>query len=1370
MNRKLFLLVLALIAVMPQFAKAQSVKFSQKGGFYADTFQLSLSIKDSDNPGNTIRYTLNGNTPDVTSALYTAPMTLSEDMYGNAEYYKIPVSGDMYYPETPVPQCILIRAAVFNPNGERISEVATNSYFVSSLGCDTHGLPVISVCSDSDSLYNETYGIMIHYSESGRAWERTSNFEFYEAGREGFNQQCGLRTGGGTTNGLQQKSLKLYARSDYGKKNFNYKFFDMLPQYKFKHLALRPFGAAWVGAGITDCLSSRICLSMGLDAETSRPVVLYLNGEYYGIYFLTEKIDERYLENHYGIDVDIDYVYMLRTYWGDTDYTAYEDHEDAMTPADFKNVYYKDFRNYFNSHDLSNPEYYEHVCGLIDIDNFIDYQIAEIFLGNQDWPANNLKSWMINEGKWRWAFNDGDGTLGNPDFDVFGNATYVGSDGWPSSTNSTLYFRKLLGNDEFRQKFLNRFEQLLDSHFNYAETGKILDALAAEVEAEVSAQIERFKHPESLSYWRARINDKREYLMNRQADMWNRLHDFMVNYCGMSLDGIIWNAEQLQQIEANGNYRIVSDITLDGWHQLPCFSGTLDGHGHCITIANSAMDANGYGGLFATTNGAVIKNLIVKGNIGNVTAFGGALAADATNTEFANCESSVIITATGHDAVTGGLVGRMDGGSVYNCISYASINAAKAGGLVGETSSDATVRNSYVSAQFNYNGVNSGTDFMGGLVGRNAGELENCYVKINGYNGTLLKQLAAQNTGTVESCYYGRSSSEIAPVGSGNLTNCVRYADSDCPYGYGAYGSRLYEADEQTLCTTLFSDALNAWQGFQTAVDYAKWTRPTTADVNSDLPILKLDYTDGFAEVNAVSSSEESGIRSLRYFNIENGLSKGFAEAQNTIVYYGRMKDSPANNVSLSWDAPVYFTEDAMLTFSDNGGGLKGYAGVTFGNADDTNPDWHLFASPLSGAPVGINYSGYVPGGPQGTPSQVGWLPDADAYFPNNTPYSKWDFLGYDSESFNWIDFKRNTGDHYDLQHNPLPYQNETTLQFGHGYLAAIGATTFMQSLGTLVNDDVKPEITYCSTLDADVLFGNPYLAYLDFDAFAADNTDKLVQASCLVYDPARKGYATYLQGASANPDYASSVIMPHQGFFAKVVNDSKSPSFSQTQTMLDAAPSASKEDVDYPLVNLTVTDGNGYNEYLTVEKGRPELGGALKFQGVHAGDCELSAVLDNKAYSVAFADAEHTTIPVQFKAYSDGNYTMKWNVQNGLFDFLKVFDIKTGVTVDCLTNAEYRFAAATADDASRFKLLFAFDGVEENETDLENFAFMMGGNLIVNGQGHFECYDVNGRLLKSVELRNGQNTVDMETLPQGLYVLRLTNASMNRIQKIVVL
>ena len=504
------------------FANAQNdtVIFSVSGGFYDDVFALKLY---NVNPQNHIHYTVNGNSPTAQSPVYADSLWLDESQYSESDIYTIQITPDdlVYVPDS-VQHCIVIRAAVFDENDSCVSRVITNSYFIHVLGCDTHGLPAVSLCADSLDLFDYEQGIFVpgvyfdslnpdwsgNYYQSGMEWERLMNIEFYELDNTGINQQAGLRTHGGNGRRFQQKCVKIYAREEYGKKRFKHKFFETIPLDNFKHLVLKPFVSSWNQSGVNDHICNQIALQLNLETLASRPVVLYLNGEYWGIYYIHERPDERYLQDHFGIDIDD--VNIMGNWVNVVEHGSSEN--------------FIALSQWLETADLTLPEDYAYVESKIDIGNFIDYQIFELYSENADWPVNNMRCWQLDDGPWRWIFFDGDACLLWMTFNAFDNAVYMGSEIWPSSTQSTLFFRKLMENEDFKARFESRFLELLDSAFSYSVIEPIFENIKMQIEPEVPLQSYRFGFPMTVETWNMDMDRVKYFLSARTQYILEPLH------------------------------------------------------------------------------------------------------------------------------------------------------------------------------------------------------------------------------------------------------------------------------------------------------------------------------------------------------------------------------------------------------------------------------------------------------------------------------------------------------------------------------------------------------------------------------------------------------------------------------------------------------------------------------------------------------------------------------------------------------------------------------------------------------------------------------------------------------------------------------
>ena len=524
MGRNRWIWLLVLFTFRLELFSQTEVMFSRQGGFYDEPFVLSLGSSDWECQ---IHYTTNGAMPTARSPRYETPLFLDESLYSSSDIYTLPIS-PLFEPFVPdsVQHAIVIRAAAFDEEGNRISDVVTQTYLIRSLGCEHHGLAVVSVCADSLALFDADTGILVpgalfdpanpdltgNYFQRGREWERWANVEFYEPDdNSGINQQCGLRTHGNRARKAPAKGLKIYAREEYGKKRFKHRFFETTQIKSFNHLVLKPFSTLWPCSGVQDYAANRMALQLGLEAPNSRPVVVYLNGEYWGIYFLQEKLDDHYLEDHFDVEPERCNIICGNGLDGQTwEWNVEVESGDGSG--------FEQMMDWLEDADLSDSSNYAYVNGLVDIENFIDYQILETFIANTDWPANNSRCWQVDDSKWRFIFYDGDATMLEEDYDVFANASYVADNLWHTGMKSTLLFRRLLENNDFKLRFGNRVNELCNTVLQSNSTIAVLGGIVEDLRLEVPNQIARFGYPEHVGYWDWGCSLSRDFLMHRVAD------------------------------------------------------------------------------------------------------------------------------------------------------------------------------------------------------------------------------------------------------------------------------------------------------------------------------------------------------------------------------------------------------------------------------------------------------------------------------------------------------------------------------------------------------------------------------------------------------------------------------------------------------------------------------------------------------------------------------------------------------------------------------------------------------------------------------------------------------------------------------------
>jgi hypothetical protein len=511
--------ITCLILCACNFSKEQpdGIAFSHSGGFYEESFNLALSCADTLH----IRYTLNGSTPTSHSALYAEPLFLDETLYSKSDIYKIvnTIPSRFYCPSF-VDKAIVVRAATFDENENPVGEVITNTYLIKALGCDLHGLPMLSIVTDSLELFDYETGIFVpgvnydvqdsttkgNYCMTGREWERAINIEFYEPDNSGINHICGLRTHGGASRWYQQKGMKLYARREYSQKRFQHDFFGQHLENGYKRLVLHPFQCSnWHQTGGQDFMAQRVAShqDLNIDCLGVRQTVVFINGEYWGIYTLEESPDEHYVADHYLINKE---RINLIKWW------RHEKH------GDWKD--WSDFMRWAQKADMSKAEDQDYAFSRMDMPNFLDYLIFETFSANLDWPHNNVMQWQSDTGEpFRFIFYDGDGCFTKLRFKALKNAVSKKYD-----SDIIAFF---LGSEEFRRVFISRSQELKKSVFSYEATKPVLDEYRSLVQDEIWRQSSRFNFPVSETRWMRDMDAVDKFFRERNMEFEMEMFDFM---------------------------------------------------------------------------------------------------------------------------------------------------------------------------------------------------------------------------------------------------------------------------------------------------------------------------------------------------------------------------------------------------------------------------------------------------------------------------------------------------------------------------------------------------------------------------------------------------------------------------------------------------------------------------------------------------------------------------------------------------------------------------------------------------------------------------------------------------------------------------
>ena len=552
------------------FLIAQEVQLpvlSATSGFYENEFTLTISHPDTD---ALIIYTLDGSDPHLDNIggvtynykisypqdpedplgsllqnsfetlTYSNPIQITDRSNEPNKTSAIPttfLTKTHFPPQTPVFKGTIVKARAVVDS--EYSDIVVRNYFVTPQGADKYTLPVVSINLDEDKYYSYEYGLNVagelfdqwrianptaqadiwtdaNYWASGGDSELEINFSYFENGVEILNHNAGLRNHGNGSRHMPNRSIRLYAKGDYGVSKFNHSFFNDYNYSSFKRIILRNSGNDGFATLFRDAFIQQATKHLNFEIQEYQPVILFVNSEYSGIYNIRERYDDHYFDRVFEIDED------------DLDFM---ENDGIVDVGD--DVHYNTMMNYLENNSLSDNSNFEYVTTLIDPINYTDYYITNIFSANYDWPHNNYEFFRKRvsytpdvpygqDGRWRWVLKDMD--FG---FDLYQNNDYTHNtlthatkfyEPWEweaeAFNRSTLLARRLLENDEYKNYFINRFADLLNTTFMPSRLMQKMSEMEAVLEPEINEHIHRW---DMFSYndWQNNIGIMEDFATER---------------------------------------------------------------------------------------------------------------------------------------------------------------------------------------------------------------------------------------------------------------------------------------------------------------------------------------------------------------------------------------------------------------------------------------------------------------------------------------------------------------------------------------------------------------------------------------------------------------------------------------------------------------------------------------------------------------------------------------------------------------------------------------------------------------------------------------------------------------------------------------
>ena len=522
--------------------------FSRKPGYYDSAFYLTILGGGK----NTIHYTLDGSEPNMDDPVVDRKNPIYiEDATSRPNVYSLRTDTstgfltdliDQYVPwdpasytvpEYPVDKCTVIRASLFDDNGNCLDSV-TGSYFVEFQEKEEYeNIYTVSLVTSPENLFDHDTGIYVtgnifeqfltdsrdketwawctwdaNYFRRGHKWERAAHITLFDSRhRIVLDQNCGIRAKGAGSSGLLPRSFSCYAREEYNGSDY----FDAdIFQTDISSHKIVIFGGGQDNVfKAKDWLIHTLTQKLPFATMDFIPCALFLDGEYWGMYYISEDYDTEYINAHYQVAKD-NIIMAKRGHAADIlAEGAEEDHQ-----------IYDEMFDFLCNNDMKNKSCYRRACELIDMDSYIDYYATEIYIANTDWPHKNFALWRARENdgsrygdtKWRWMLFDVN--YGMPS-GVANNLAYV--------LDVDAAFASLYQNENFRRQFARRLLTIGKEVFAPEKCNQLLDQYAQIMKRPLMASNKRFYMDEKSDEFDQYILDIKTFFEKRYDVVWNYL-------------------------------------------------------------------------------------------------------------------------------------------------------------------------------------------------------------------------------------------------------------------------------------------------------------------------------------------------------------------------------------------------------------------------------------------------------------------------------------------------------------------------------------------------------------------------------------------------------------------------------------------------------------------------------------------------------------------------------------------------------------------------------------------------------------------------------------------------------------------------------
>lgn len=514
--------------------KLDEVRFSYAAGFYTEPLSLELSAPEG---YGTIYFTIDGSDPltSKTRHEYSGAVNLKDTTktnFGRTYVQGLKFVRNIGSNSSTMIGVHVIKACAFD--GEKYTGVYTNSYFISEKAAE-YGVAVMSISLEKEQMFGDP-GFYHNFNPSSND-PNTRGDAFLEVFdkngvRRGYSN-VELAVSGHGSSGTGMRSMKVFIKGsentdDGTESKLNFDLFDGYATNSkgqaitdFSRLLLRNSGNDCGNSYIRDAYMQRVSRAMYADTMAYAPVLVFINGDFWGIYNARERYSGDYVESHYGIDKDN--VALI-----ESDYSQV--HTDQNAPFIVTSGLeddaddFNELVDFIRQNDLTDQKNYEYVTGKLDVDSLIDLFISRIYFSSLDFPGNNIKVWRNRaaddpsgaDNRWHFVMLDLDMGIsfykgGNDTTEV---SNYIGWLGAMSTVASSMICR-LLSNNSFKARFLSRYYQVLNEVYVPSSMEEELNKIAAERAPIEYLQTERWGA--SMDNYNTSIADMRQFVQRRNG-------------------------------------------------------------------------------------------------------------------------------------------------------------------------------------------------------------------------------------------------------------------------------------------------------------------------------------------------------------------------------------------------------------------------------------------------------------------------------------------------------------------------------------------------------------------------------------------------------------------------------------------------------------------------------------------------------------------------------------------------------------------------------------------------------------------------------------------------------------------------------------